>query len=93
MYKRGNIFHFIALKMADKMPVDIFWKLCRLINQFLYIVLTKIALTEIIELHYIGYGSYFGNSDQGDFFGSKFCYNIEVSFFIDRHEANVKCKM
>jgi len=48
--ERGNVFYFVALKMADEMPLNVPGQFGLFLHQFLHIVFTKDALTGIIKL-------------------------------------------
>ena len=63
-YKWGDVFDFVALQVADEVPVDVLRERLMFVSEFLYFVFTKDALAEIIEQLYVGYGLGFAYGDE-----------------------------
>ncbi len=49
--ERGDVFDFVGLQMADKVPTDVFGELFVFLAQLLHVTFAKNALTGIVCLH------------------------------------------
>src|SRR5687767_12704414 len=78
-----DLFNFIGLQMPDKMPTYVSRQGGLLDQQFLYIILTEIAVPQLIQLQDVGYRLKFRHSDQGNSFTQLITYP-QVVFFIDQ---------